>query len=82
VQSQLNTAFAALLFFEFQDQAAFVIPAVWAGAMRQAHFIALRAASQGRRGNAVVGPTFVSSGLGSLSFWYTHLLAPILIPPV
>jgi hypothetical protein len=42
-QNSLTTA-AALLFLEFQNKASFVIPAVGAGAVRQANFIALRAA--------------------------------------
>jgi len=67
---------AALFFLKFQDQAAFVVPAVRASAMRQTHLIALRAAGQGRGGNSMVGPPFVTSGFGRFSFRYTHLLTP------
>ena len=76
-QTRLTPSTAALLFLKFQDQTAFVVPAVRASAVRQAHFIALRAAGKGRHGNAVVGPPFVTSGFGRFSFRYTHLLTPI-----
>jgi len=76
-QTRLIPSTAALLFLEFEDQAAFVVPAVRASAVRQAHFIALRASGQGRHGNAVVGPPFVTPGFGSFPFRYTHTLTPI-----
>jgi hypothetical protein len=80
-QTRLTPSTAALLFLEFQDQAAFVVPAVRASAVRQAHFIALRASGQGRNGNGVVGPPFVTPGFGRFPFRYTHLLTPILNLP-
>jgi len=76
-QTRLTPSTAALLFLEFQDQAAFVVPAVRASAVRKAHFIALRTAGQGRNGGAVVGPPFVTPGFGRFSFRYTHLLTPV-----
>jgi hypothetical protein len=76
-QTRLTPSTAALLFLEFQDQAAFVVPAVRASAVRQVHLIALSAAGKGRHGNAVVGPPFVTPGFGSFSFRYTHYLTPI-----
>jgi hypothetical protein len=80
-QTRLTPSTAALLFLEFEDQAAFVVPAVRASAVRQAHFIALRASGQGRNGNGVVGPPFVTPGFGRFPFRYTHLLTPILNLP-
>jgi hypothetical protein len=44
MQQTYFTRAAALFLFEFQNQATFVIPAIRAGPVRQAHFIALRAA--------------------------------------
>jgi len=73
LQTRLTPSAAPLFFFEFQDQAALVVPAVRASTVRQVHLIALRAAAQGRNGNGMVGAPLVTPGFGRFSLRYTHL---------
>jgi hypothetical protein len=73
LQTRLTPSAAPLFFFEFQDQAALVVPAVRASTVRHVHLIALRAAAQGRNGNGMVGAPLVTPGFGRFSLRYTHL---------
>jgi len=70
--------FLLLLFFVADNFTAFVVPAVWADGVRQAHLAAVTARDQVACNQRVVGATAVTATGSMFPFWlWGHCLTPV-----
>jgi hypothetical protein len=65
-------------FFYFDNFAAFIMTAVWANPVRQAHFAAIAALHQILGGHSVMRASTITTTRGVLTFWLRgHYLTPV-----